>query len=160
MFNDLKAPRFNPRKYRKNIVSEELYNKWKAKSEIDLSFSQFKAYWNMIAEKHVQKIIEERDGIKLGTGLGDIYIGLISKPKKEPIDNVLSIKYGKIIKHENWESSGKLGKIIYGTRGRKYIYRLHNYWMFTACRILKRQTSAALKANASRYKNSIEKRSL
>lgn len=160
MFNDLNAPRFNTRKYRHNIISKDLYNRWKDKTGYNITFSQFKKYWNLIGEKYSQKIISERDGVKVGTGLGDIYIGLIKNPKKEPIDKKLSVEYGKKIKYENWETRGQLGKIIYGTRGRKYIYRLHGYWMFSACRNLKRSASAALRTNSSKYKNSIEKRSL
>lgn len=160
MFNNLKAPRFNNRKYRKNIITKELFKDWKVKTNNNITFKQFKEYWNLIAFKHIEKIIEERDGIKLGTGLGDIYIGFVKSKKKSGIDYKTSSEYNKCIKHENWDSSGKLGKIIYGTNNRKYIYKLHKFWSFEACRNLKRKVSLALKEQPEKYKNSIEKRAL
>ena len=160
MFNDLKAPRFNNRKYRQSVVTKDLYIKWKTDNNSNITFKEFKNYWYKIANKYIEKIIEERDGVKVGNGLGEIYVGFVKSTKGASIDYKLSKELNKKIKHENWDSSGKLGKLIYGTRNRKYIYRLHKYWSFVGCRNLKRLVSTSLKTHPERYKNSIEKRTL
>lgn len=158
MYNNLKAPRFNARAFRENIVSEELYNQWKEQTGRTESFSEFKEVWEKIADSMVEFVIEERDGIKLAKGMGDIYIGYVPGAQKKFIDYQSTKEYGKTIYHENWNTNGKAGKIIYGTRKRKYLYRLSNWWGFKGCRNFTRAASKALKEFPERYKNSIEKR--
>lgn len=157
MFNNRTAPRFNARKFRKNIISEELYIKWKEQTGLELSFQEFKNIWNLIGDAITDGVTEERDGVALGASTGDLYIGYVPT-KKRPIDYKVSLQYEKAIKHENWNSSNKVGKIIYGTHDRKYIYRLSAWWAFKASRLFKNKVSAALTAYPQRYKNTIEKR--
>lgn len=156
MFNDLKAPRFNSRKFRKNIISEDLYKTWKAKYNRKESYNDFKKVWNLLAEEIIEEILTERDGVRLPS-LGDLYIGYITKINKPIIDHQLSMEYGKPIKHMNFDTRGKLGKIILGYKKRKYLFKYKGWWSFVACRNFKRTVSKALKENPERYKNSIEK---
>jgi len=158
MFNNRKAKRFNTRKYRENIISEELYKKWKEESGFDITFLQFKNYWKLIANEYVQAVLENRDGIRFGAGLGDIYIGYIVGSKIRPVDYVTSSLLNKKIYHDNFDSRGKLAKIIYATNKRPYIYRMHNFWAFTACRNFKNKVKESLRSFPERYKNSIEMR--
>lgn len=156
MFNNRKAKRFNTRKYRENIVSESLYKSWKEKSEYDITFSEFKKYWKLIADEYVDTIINNPDGIRLGASVGDIYVGYIVGAKKRPIDYVTSSLLNKKIYHDNFDSSGKLAKIIYATNKRPYIYKMHRYWAFAACRNFKTLVKNGLRNHPERYKNSIE----
>ena len=156
MFNNRKAKRFNKRKYRENIVSEELYKTWKEKFHFDITFSEFKKIWKLIAEEYVNNVVDNPDGIRLGGSVGDIYIGYIVGAKKRPIDYVTSSLLNKKIYHDNFDSRGKLGKIIYATNKRPYIYKMHRYWAFTACRNFKERVKQGLRNNPERYKNSIE----
>jgi hypothetical protein len=158
LFNDLKGPRFNRRKYRENIVSEELWKAWKETTGRKESFEEFRSVWHKIAEVMVDNIIEERDGIRMANGMGDVYLGYIPNIRKVMVDYKASMEYNKIIKHENWDSNGKVGKIIYGTSGRRYIFRLGGWWGFSACRNFKKRVINAFKTVPERYKNSIEKR--
>lgn len=158
MFNDLKAPRFSTRRYRKNIIDEKIYIAWKEKYNQILSFIEFKDIWEIIALDITEEILQEKDGIKLPNGLGEIYIGYVPSFTKTIIDYKTSREYNKLIRHENWESRGKLGKIIYGSNGRKYPFKLSGWWGFTACRNFKIAVVHALKTYPERYKNSIEKR--
>lgn len=160
MFNNRKATRFSNRKYRKNIVCEELYNEWKVKTNFDISFKQFKDYWKYIAREYVQAIVDNPDGAKLDASIGDIYIGYIPWYSKKVIDYKTSSELDSTIYHENWNSNGKLGKIIYGTQKRKYIHKLHLWWGFRVCRNFKIKAVNSLREYPERYKNSIEKRSL
>lgn len=158
MFNDLKASRFNSRKYRENIVTEELWKEWKEKTGRTESFKEFRDVWHKIATNIVDNIVEERDGIRLPKGIGDMYLGFLPGSKKQFIDYQESLKYGKHIWHENWDTNQKAGKIIYGTRHRKYLHKLAGWWAFTACRNFKKRAVQAFKDNPTRYKNSIERR--
>ncbi len=158
MFVDLNAPRFNKRKYRENIVSKELYEEWKESTGYRQDFSFFKQVWAKIAEKIIQKTLEERDGVRLGGSIGDLYVGIIPKTKRRPIDYKLSKELGQIVYHENWNTNGKLGKIIYGTNGRPAMYRLCKYWWFIPNTRFKEHCVQKLRENPERYKHSIERK--
>lgn len=158
MFNDLKAPRFNPRKFRVNIVSEELYKSWKNRTGRTESFEEFKKAWEAIADTAIDIVLENPDGIRLPKAAGDIYLGYVPGATREFVDYQASKEYGSKVRHQNWHSNQKPGKIIYGTRNRKYIYRLSNWWSFKGCRVFTRSAAKSLKDNPERYKNSIEKR--
>lgn len=160
MFNDLNAPRFNDRKYRENIVSNDLYKRWKENNKTSkLSFIEFRNICWAINTEITDVITEEPDGVRLPMGMGDIYIGYVPRALKA-IDYKASREYGKPIYHENWNSSGKLAKIIFGTNTRHYIFKRAWMWGFEACRPFARRVVQCLKDNPQIYKNTIEKRSL
>lgn len=158
MFNDLKAARFNPRKYRVNIVSEDLWKRWKQKTGRKESFQEFKKLWAMIAEGAIECVFEEQDGLRLPKGMGDVYLGYVPGIKKRGIDYKTSRELNKTILHENWNSNGKTGKIIFGITRRKYLFKRPSMWAFIPCRNFKRSAVKMLREYPERYKNSIEKR--
>lgn len=150
-------PRFNPRKFRKNLINGDVYKAWKDKTGRTESFEQFKAVWLRMALKIREKILTEPDGIRI-TGLGDIYIGIVPKAKKRAVDYKTSRELGKIVYFENWNTSGKIGKIIYATKDRPYIYTKKRFWGFKPHTTFKMDASVALQNNPERYKNSIERK--
>src|SRR5690606_3245995 len=132
------------RKYRKNIVSKELYDAWKLRTGYNISFQEFRKIWRLIAQEYITSIVEEADGVRLDASTGDLYIGYIPSPKRKPIDFNTSLQLGKRVHFQNWNSSGKMAKIIYGTRGRRYMYRFATYWSFVASRTFKKRCKQAL----------------
>lgn len=158
MLGDLKAPRFNKRKFRFNVINKDLFNEWKSSTGYKKDFAFFRQVWIKIAEKMIEKVLEERDGIRMGSGLGDIYVGMVPQCKKRAIDYKTSREIGKIVYHENWNTNGKLGKIIYATSDRPYAYRLCRYWGFIPHRLFKRKCVERLRENPENYKNSIERK--
>ena len=159
MFNDLTAPRFNPRKFRLKIVSKESWIEWKRKTGRKDSWSVFKKTWDLIALKNIQKVIEERDGVKLGSNLGEIYAGYVKvRPRKGDLDYKTSLILGIQFNHENWHSNNKKIKIIYGTYKRKYVYKNSRFWGFIPQRNFDRNISKAVLENPENFKNSQEKR--
>jgi hypothetical protein len=158
MFADLTGPRFNKRKFRENILTEKLHKEWLKETGYDKDFTTFKKIWEAIANKIVSKVLTERDGVRLGSGLGDIYIGIIPKTKRRPIDYKTSRELGKIVYHENWNTDGKVGKIIYATKNRPYAYRLCKYWGFLPHTSFKDKCSEQLQLNPEKYKNSLERK--
>ena len=160
IFNDLKAPRFNPRKFRKIVVNRELFIRWKKANHIKrgvISYDKFKLIWDLIAQEIVNTVLEERDGVNL-RGLGDIYIGYIPNVKNKPIDHKSTEKYGKTIYFDNWHTDGKIPKIIWGVTGRRYVPKRKYWWAFEPCRNMERAMTKAVHENPSLYKNSQERR--
>lgn len=155
MFVDLKAARFNPRLFRKHIVTPELHQNWKKTTENKLNFLKFRSIWDEIASAIKNGVYEERDGVRL-TGLGDMYIGYVPG-KKRPVNYKLSKEFGKRIYHENWHSDGKIGKIIYAANGRPYIYRQWFMWAFRPVRKFQRAANVSMINYPDRYKLSQER---
>lgn len=159
MFNDLNAPRFNPRTYRKRIVSVQTWREWKRETGRKDSWKVFKSTWELIAAKNVEIVLEERDGIRMAENLGDVYAGYVKvASRKRDLDYKTSITLGVPFKHENWHSNNKKIKIIYGTSRRKYIYKMKFLWGFLAHRDFDRAVAASVKNNPEIYKNTQEKR--
>jgi hypothetical protein len=159
-FNDLTAPRFNPRKYRTIFVHTELYNRWKEKvGRRDCTYGEFRRIWELIAKEIISTVQSERDGVRLDAGLGDLYVGYTQprESSRKPVDYKLSQELGKTIYHENWHSSGKMVNIIYGTSNRKYIYKKRKMWGFEPTRDFSRQVSKSTATFPDRYKNSQER---
>ena len=161
MFNDLTAPRFNDRLYRENIVSKDLYKRWKEENKNhNISFLEFRNICWTINQEICEVIKEEPDGVRLPKGMGDIYIGYIPRANVRGVDYKATKEYGKTIYHENWNSAGKLGKVIFGTSNRPYIFRRAWMWAFTPHRTFARDVVKCLRENPQIYKNTIEKKSL
>lgn len=158
-YNDLKAPRFNPRKYRKIFVHQDLHKQWKEKTgRRDVPYSVFRGIWEMIADGIISTVQVERDGVRLDAGLGDLYIGYtILKGDKKAVDYKLSQEHGKTIYHDNWHTNGKTANIVYGTSNRKYIYKKRKIWSFDPSRDFARQVSQSARLYPDRYKNSQER---
>lgn len=159
-FNDLKAPRFNSRKFRKIIVDKELFRTWRRTNGFKKgshSYVTFRFIWEKIAEEMIQIVLTERDGINL-RGLGDIYLGYPPPSKHKPIDYKASQEYGKTIYHENWHTDGKVIRVIWGVTDRKYVLRRKYWWAFQECRNFERLTTIAARTTPELFKNSQERR--
>lgn len=159
MFDDYSAPRFSSRKFRKNIIDKELYNKWKNSNDSykEINFLTFKNYCYKILEAITNLISEERDGVRLPEGIGDIYLGYILYGNKKTNFSE-SKKYNLNVKFENWHTNGKSGKIIFGTKNRKYINHSSKLWSFVGSTNFKNLAHNSFLKNPERYKNSIERR--
>jgi len=161
MVNDLNAPRFNPRKFRYSVISKELWLRWKKETGLKkIPYQDFAYIWNLIGNKITQKVVDERDGIKLSHNIGEIYAGytISKKTRVSSNDPIISQEIGKPFKYENWHSNNKYIKIIFGTAKRKYIYENRNLWGFIPHRDFARSIAAQAKETPERYKLTQEKR--
>jgi hypothetical protein len=157
MIDKLKAPRFNTRKYRYNLLSKEIYKQWKQKSGSSLSFIEFKKRWKLIAAELTKQVIEERDGVQLPHGLGNIHIAFVPGMLAKPVDIKATREAGKVIYHQNWHTDRKVGKIVYTHGDYRYAHRLAGFWHFMGCRNFTRSVSKALSTYPHRYKNIYKK---
>lgn len=156
MFADRKAPRFNARKFRQRVITKELYEKWKEKSNYKLDFTTFKRIWKQIAQQMQIMALEDTNGIMLPEALGNIYIGWV-KSKKRPIDYKTSREVDQYTYYDNWHTDGKLAKIIYLACG-KYKIRGCRMWGFLPITPFKELVTRTVQENSDMYKHSKAKK--
>lgn len=148
---DLKAPRFRPD--RLINFNDSLISKFKKKypkyRHID------KATLKMILKKFnttvVQEVINNRNGISLPESLGWLFIAACNNPKKKNVDFYKSKTYGVEVTNNNWDSDGKLAKIVYSNMAPKHKFKNREYWSFTACRDFKRGVAKTFPENWQNY---------
>lgn len=153
---DRKGPRFNLRKFRKKIVTRDLYRTWAIKTGSSIDFLTFKRIWRYIALEFQDVMLTESDGALLPNSIGQMYVGYV-KTKNRPIDYRLSREYNKAIYYENYHSYGNIGKVIYYPCGR-YSLSVCNLWNFTAITPFKEKVTQAFRDNPERYKHSRQKK--
>lgn len=151
---DRKAPRYREKTL--TLLKTSTLNKFKEKfpKYKDLSFQDFKKIISTFNDSLAQGIMENRNGIELPNGLGNIFIGTCPKPKeKENIDFASSIKHGVKVTHKNWDSDNNLMKIFYTNHNAKYSYGNKQAWAFKASRPFRKQASNYYKENWQKYIN-------
>lgn len=153
-FADLKGPRFNIRKFRRKIVSKELYRQWK-KSNPGITLAQFTRIWKLIAKEMQEVIVEESDGILLPNGIGEMYLGYV-KLKRIGTDYKTSKEHNVLVNYENFHSYGKTGKIIFRACT-KYKLSTCSLWNFRAITPFKEKVTKAFNEQPEIYKNSRQK---
>lgn len=94
-----------------------------------------------------ETVIENRDGVQLPEGLGNIFIGTCQSSKKRNIDYGKSNKYGIIVTNTNWGTDNKLAKIFYTNFASKYHFVNRDCWAFNACRNFKRTVAKTYSTN-------------
>lgn len=152
---DRAGPRFNTRKFRQKIVSEEVYQKWKTETGMTHSFDEFKRMWSLIAKEYQLATVEGSNGVLMPYGIGELYIGWI-RAKERVVDYNLSRVHNTKIYFENFHSYGRLAKIIYHACGR-YKLDVCKLWNFTPITPFKKYVSNVLKTSPEIYKNSRQK---
>ena len=153
-FADLKGPRFNTRKFRKKIVTKELFKEWK-KTNPGITFDQFKYIWKMIAQEIQNTVITEPDGVMLPNGIGKVYTAYV-KMKEPGIDWKTSKEHDVLVTYENYHSYGKPGKIVYNPCS-KYKLSTCTMWNFKAITPFKEKVSQAFRERPEIYKNTAQK---
>lgn len=147
---DVKGPRF--RQSTVNIVDDKFvkefklkYPKYKDLTKVDI---------NRIMKKYNQtvwrEVIETRDGVQLPEGLGVLFIATCRSPKRQNIDFAKSKKYGVTVTNKNWETDGKLAKIIY-TSNTSFRFKNRECWGFVASRQFKRTLAKMYPENWNMY---------
>jgi hypothetical protein len=102
---------------------------------------------------HVIKdtVIETRDGVELPESLGYLMI-VACKPKNTTaVDYAKSKKYGVKVLHKNWDTDGRMGKIIYSNASVKYKVKDREIWGFSPSREFSREVSQVFRKNWMNY---------
>jgi hypothetical protein len=149
---DLNAPRFRKKSHR--IESDEFLNEFKKKYPAyeDLDISTAKKIIKYANNKLWQAVLDNRSGVELPESLGFIFIGTCTPTERfKNIDFGKSIKYGKTITNRNWDSDGKIAKIIYTNYPVKYRVKDRQIWNFVPSRIFKRTVAKVYPLNWTKY---------
>lgn len=147
---DLTAPRY--RATITHVCSQKLYKDFRRK------FPQYKNYSDTVLRQILdtlhgkiwKEVLDTRDGVELFEKLGYIFLGTCPSPKKNNINQPLSLEVGQQVKHRNFESDNFLAKIFYTNFG-KYQFHNREVWMFTAIRDFKRSVPEVYRENWKRY---------
>jgi len=148
----LKAPniyktRFRYNKYFDEVISEETYKKWKSdnphlKGKIN-SYVSFKKYWRKIADMIMEEVCTNPFGVKLPYYCGELSIKYANMDLK-PINKRASIDNGFIVPHLNWNSSERVGKLVWNVNKASRFNSMITYYGFKGVRIFNRQVNKAL----------------
>lgn len=149
---DLKAPRFRPKV--EGFLSDELITKFKEKHKryADVDKKTFKNIIKKFHEAVYQEVINTRDGVELPEALALICITSRSSSKSKSIDYHKSKQYGVAVTNKNWDTDGKIAKILYSTYGTKYQMKNRQFWGFIAARNFKRAVAKSYPENWTMYK--------
>jgi hypothetical protein len=153
---DLKAPRF--RHEFVNLMTNKLLDKIKSKTSKanDVTLADVRKIMNTFNGMMWNHVIESRDGIELPESLGSVYVVTCPPPKRKNIDMKKSIELGVAVTHQNWDTDGHIGKVIYSSYGQKYRFKNSELWSFKTGRDFKRSVSSRYPENWTVYKK-IEK---
>lgn len=152
--NNPKAPRFGKRGFTYQVVRRELWEKWKEDTGNQLSFKEFKEVWLLIAGEIRDRVIDNSQGVRLPFSNGDISLKYVEMREK-PIDGSSSQAAGKIVRHLDWHSNKRPGKICWVIKHAMARNRWVQLYGFNACRKL--ETLAAtegFRANPGLYQAS------
>jgi hypothetical protein len=143
---DLKAPRFRPEV--EGFLSDDLIKRFKEKYKRYSSIDKktFKKIIKKFHEAVYQEVINTRDGVELPESIALICITSKNSAKKN-VDYHKSKQYGVTVSNKNWETDGKIAKILYSTYGTKYQMKNRKFWAFVACRNFKRAVAKTYPEN-------------
>jgi hypothetical protein len=128
---DLNSPRYRPSTFK--VMRMELFRKFLTKYpeyKWKYNYDDFEKMIVIFNEALCKEAMENRDGIELPEGLGNIFLGTCWKPKKDNINFKESVIQGRVITNHNHETDGKLCKIFYTNYKDKYKFVNRNLWMF------------------------------
>lgn len=110
-FNDKTAKRMGKAEFSTNIVSEDLYNRWKASNpEFKLTYIEFSKLWQLITDQIQEEIVTNPQGVKLAFQCGELIIQYLPRNLKAK-DQVNSDEEGEAVPFLNVTTKGKLAKI-------------------------------------------------
>ena len=146
----LNAPRFRPRSM--TVLTMQTLKEFVKKypEYKNLKLSEFKSIIQTFNGNLCQGIIDNRNGIELPDGLGNIFMGSCPSPK-ESFDYKASAEHGVRVGHGNWDSDNRLLKIFYTNFNAKYPFHNKQVWGFKAVKQFRKQASEAFRTNHTLY---------
>lgn len=152
---DLHKKRFRYNKYFTHVVSEEVYKKWREenphlKDKIN-SFQSFSKYWTKIAKAIVSEVCINPNGVKLPYYCGELSIKYANIDLK-PVNKRASIIMQKSIPHLNWNTSERLGKLVFNIKRASKFNAMIAYYGFKGTRVFNVAVNKAMIENPENFK--------
>jgi hypothetical protein len=148
---DKKAPRF--RQTTIGLLNKDFHARFLKKfpQYKGISDKQMKEIIELFNGKLWQAIIDNRDGVELPEGLGNIFIGSCKTPHKENVDYNTSAKLGIRVINRNLGSDGYLAKILYTNHEARFKFRHRKLWKFKGARQFTNAASITYKEDWPKY---------
>jgi hypothetical protein len=99
----------------------------------------------------VNAVIDNREGVELPESLGYLMIVACQPKQINAVDYAKSKKYGVKVYHKNWDTDGRMGKIIYSNASVKYKVKDREIWGFFPSREFSRTVSKIFRNNWMNY---------
>lgn len=149
--HDLTEARYRKEQY--EVVNKEFLADVRRKhSKLnDISDKDIASIIKAFNEAVCNEIIETRDGIELPESLGYLIIVACQPKNTEMVDYAKSKKYGVKVLHKNWDTDGRLGKIVYSNASTKYKVKDREIWGFSPSREFSRNVSQVFRKNWMNY---------
>jgi hypothetical protein len=150
---DRKAPRY--RQSCARLLNQDTYQLFldKHPEEKDCDLELFKKVVKTFNGMLWQGVIDNRDGVELPDGLGNIFIGSCKTPvKRENVDVNTTINLGVKVINRNLASDGYLAKIFYSNHHNRFRFKYRNFWKFKGVRPFTSATSKAYRVDWPKYR--------
>lgn len=152
---DLNKPRFRDTKFSKNLISAELYEEWIKENpkyaDKVTCYGDFLKIWNKISEKYRHYAVNNSMGVKLPFYCGELSVEYVNI-EYEAINEKLSYDNDSPVPHLNWNSSDKLGKLIWCIKRAMAFNGMLPFTAFKGCSTFITQAKNGLKNNPQIYK--------
>lgn len=150
---DRTAPRFRKTKYRYKALNKNLFD-----SYLELfpeGIKEFSTFKNVIEDFNslvADRVVSNRDGVKLPALMGIMALCSFKPKNKVPLHWKYIDQTGKKIKEMNIATNGLACKIVYSLYTSKYQYQHSHIWRFEGCRQFKNKASSGFRENYNIYK--------
>jgi len=147
-FNDRKAKRFGKKTFIKKLFTYEHFSTWvKLNPEFKekIKYKDYLKICKIIINEYSDQIVNNNLGVRLPYYMGSICVKYIDEITKTIIDQKTSDYVNKNIPFLNWNSSGKVAKIIWSTSNDQRFNRMLKYFSFEPCRKMKSKVFQKLK---------------
>lgn len=152
---DLHKPRFRDTKFSTRLINESLFQRWKKENPHLASkvkdLSTFKRIWKKIISKYNYYIVNNSMGVRLPFYCGDMSVEFINI-EYESLDMRKSVQSETAVPHLNWNTSDKLGKLIWCIKYAAKFNKFLPFLAFKAHNDLKSATKEGLMNNPGIYK--------
>lgn len=147
---DRSAPRFKPTSV--GLLNQEFIDSFKEKfpQYANVPSDLLKKIVESFNGKMWQGVIDNRDGVELPEGLGNIFIGSC-KPAKANVNYKASNELGERIMNRNMKTDGYIAKIFYTNYEAKYKFRFRRMWKFKGVRQFTNGVSVTYSEEWPRY---------
>lgn len=135
--NDRSAPRMRKAKYATNLVSKEIFKKFKESfpEYKNMKWEDFYNNWLDIAETIREETIKNPLGVKLGSYTGELKLQYLPY-KVKAVDQAVSNELGEKIDHLNITTKGKVAIIKWERRWAVKFNRMLQFFAFEPTRKL------------------------
>jgi hypothetical protein len=137
---NVKGPRLRRRNC-SSVMDHNAYVRFKKEfpEHKDITPREFGAIVKGFNKNIVSTVLEERNGVLLPELIGRLLIMAFSKPNNKPIDFKASNEVGERVNFRNWDTEGRIGKLVFysGSRTIKHGY----LWGFKATKDFRKQVS-------------------